>query len=101
MHRRWLDFFGDGVSFSFHWRALLFAAEEGVAFPIDAHNHGGLKSDAVAMLSKYDLRFFAARVNPCIAPSGLGDNGEVFKVWAADYPTLAFWTANNPEVIYW
>lgn len=101
MHRRWLDYFGDEVSFSFHWRALLFAAEEGMAFPIDQRNHGGLSPDAVEMLNKYGLRFLAARVDPSTAPHGLGDYGEVFKVWAADYPTLVFWTANNPDVIYW
>jgi len=106
MHRRWLDFFGDEISFSPHWRKLLFESAERVAYPIDANHLCGLKPDAIAFLKKYDLRFYAERANPDHVPeallAGVQEDGLVpFRVWAADYPWMEFWTANNPDVISW
>jgi hypothetical protein len=57
LHRRRLDVFGDEVTFSPHWRALLFTSEEGVTYTVDGRHLDGLKPNAVAILKKYDLHF--------------------------------------------
>ncbi len=98
-HRFWLH--GDIVDASLrsHWRIRLFDSAPGEAFEISSADSTGLRPAAVAAIRKYKLRYCVRVAQAHEAEAWLSENGNVvFKFRAADFPTVATFSGNNPRV---
>jgi len=99
LHRRWLPDCGIDATQASYWRRRLLDSTPGEVFELSRDDLSGLSRGAALAVTKFGLRISATVVDARDAEPWLSENGSVvFKFWATDFPTVSFFTGNNPAI---
>jgi hypothetical protein len=82
------------------WRARLFQASLGESYPVDSDHLDGVPARLAGAICARHLRFEIAKVAPEETEPWLSEGGLiVFRFRAREFPSVALYSGNNPEVI--
>jgi hypothetical protein len=99
LHRRWLADCAIDATHASYWRRRLLDSTRGDVFELSRADLSGLSRDAALAVQKFGLRISATVVDARDAEPWLSENGcVVFKFWATEFPTVSFFTGNNPAI---
>ena len=100
LHKYWLDYGVIDASVNPLWRKRLFESRPGDIFSISKDDTAGLHEEVANAIRRYDLKFSVRIAVATESEPWLSENGMVlFKFWAAEFPTVARFTGNNPDVV--